>query len=117
MCQFDLQLFRRGRWLAACAVIAIDVAVMAPAFAAEDEEPAQLQEVVVTGSRIAAPNLTSTSPIQVISSKTIQQTGKNDVSDILLQLPQNFNNSRGQDLTGSTSGHRAPRGSPPADLP
>jgi outer membrane receptor protein involved in Fe transport len=116
MCQFDLQLFRRGRWLAAFAVVAIDLAAMAPALAADDEEPAQLQEVVVTGSRIAAPNLTSTSPIQVISSKTIQQTGKNDISDVLLQLPQNFNNSIGQDFSGSTSGLTAAGGITTADL-
>ena len=116
MCQFDLQLFRRGRWLAAFAAVAIDLVVMAPAFAADDEEPAQLQEVVVTGSRIAAPNLTSTSPIQVISSKTIQETGKNDVSDILLQLPQNFNNSIGQDLSNNTSGLTSAGGVTTADL-
>jgi iron complex outermembrane recepter protein len=116
MCHFDLQLFRRGRWFAAFAVVAIDLAAMAPAFAADDAEPAQLQEVVVTGSRIAAPNLTSTSPIQVISSKTIQQTGKNDISDVLLQLPQNFNNSIGQDFSGSTSGLTAAGGITTADL-
>jgi len=95
-------------------VIAVGVAV--PAFAADEDEAVQLQEVVVTGSRIAAPNLTSTSPIQVISSKTIQQTGKNDISDVILQLPQNFNNSLGQDLTGNTSGLSAAGGVTTADL-
>jgi iron complex outermembrane receptor protein len=107
----DGRFWRRRRWLAVSAMVA-----MARAFAADDAESAQLQEVVVTGSRIAAPNLTSTSPIQVISSKTIQQTGKNDVSDILLQLPQNFNNSLGQDLTGNTSGLSAAGGVTTADL-
>ncbi len=113
MRQFDGPHGHTGSW-AAAAVIAC--ACSGAVMAAEEEEPAQLQEVVVTGSRIAAPNLTSTSPIQVISSKTIQETGKNDVSDILLQLPQNFNNSLGQDLTGNTSGLSAAGGVTTADL-
>src|SRR6201996_1864022 len=110
MCQFDLQ-----RWPLAV-TCAIAAAIGSPAFAADEDEAVQLQEVVVTGSRIAAPNLTSTSPIQVISSKTIQQTGKNDISDIILQLPQNFNNSLGQDFSSNTSGLSAGGGITTADL-
>ncbi|MFL6549389.1 MAG: TonB-dependent receptor domain-containing protein [Povalibacter sp.] len=52
-----------------------------------------IQEVVVTGSRIAAPNLTSTSPVQVVTSKEIQQGGHTDAADILNQLPQVLQNS------------------------
>src|ERR1700760_4077815 len=99
------------RWLLPIAV----ALASGTAFAADEDEAVQLQEVVVTGSRIAAPNLTSTSPIQVISSKTIQQTGKNDISDVILQLPQNFNNSIGQDLSGNTSGLSAAGGVNTAD--
>jgi len=117
MCQFDPGSLRRRREIAAIAVAVINVLTAGVAFAAADEdEVAQLQEVVVTGSRIAAPNLTSTSPIQVISAKTIQQTGKNDIADVILQLPQNFNNSLGQDLTGNTSGLIAAGGVTTADL-
>ncbi len=115
MCQFDLQLWRRRRWPMAVSLV-VAAAVTLPAFAADEDEAVQLQEVVVTGSRIAAPNLTSTSPIQVITAKTIQQTGKNDISDVILQLPQNFNNSLGQDLTGNTSGLSAAGGVTTADL-
>ena len=98
-------------------VIAVPLASIAPAFGEEaaEEEPI-LQEVVVTGSRIAAPNLTSTSPIQVVDSREIQQTGKNDVSDILFRLPQNFNNSLGQDFSNNTSGLSAAGGLSTADL-
>ena len=103
MCQYDLRFLRHRRWPWVLG-LGLAAVVSGPAFAADEDEAVQLQEVVVTGSRIAAPNLTSTSPIQVISSKTIQQTGKNDISDVILQLPQNFNNSLGQDLTGNTSG-------------
>src|SRR5262249_41554661 len=45
-------------------------------------EPAALQEVVVTGSRIAAPNEQSPSPIEVLSTQSIQATGRNDISDV-----------------------------------
>jgi iron complex outermembrane recepter protein len=82
----------------------------------EAEREEVLREVVVTGSRIAAPNLTSTSPIQVVDSREIQQTGKNDVSDILFRLPQNFNNSLGQDFSNNTSGLSAAGGLSTADL-
>src|SRR5262249_30955563 len=118
MCQSDLQLLRCRRWLlpATLGLAACTLLAAATAHAADEDEAVQLQEVVVTGSRIAAPNLTSTSPIQVISSKTIQQTGKNDISDVILQLPQNFNNSLGQDLTGNTSGLSAAGGVTTADL-
>ena len=66
--------------------------------------PEPLQEIVVTGSRIAAPNAVSTSPIEVISSESIETTGKTDISDLITQLPQNMNNGLGQDLGNTTSG-------------
>jgi iron complex outermembrane receptor protein len=75
-----------------------------------------IQEIVVTGSRIAAPNAVSTSPIQVISSESIATTGKTDISDLIMQLPQNMNNGLGQDLGNTTSGLTTPGGIATADL-
>ena len=80
------------------------------------QEATELEEVVVTGSRIAAPNQKSTSPIQVVSSKEIQMSGKSDISDILNQLPQNFSNDLGQDLGNRTSGLTTAGGVATADL-
>ncbi|WP_129782345.1 TonB-dependent receptor domain-containing protein [Peristeroidobacter soli] len=60
-------------------------ALAAPAVLAADES---IQEVVVTGSRISTPNMTSISPVTAISSEDIQVTGKVRVEDILNQLPQ-----------------------------
>jgi outer membrane receptor protein involved in Fe transport len=91
-----------------------------PAFAqlqpkeAVSTEP--LQEIVVTGSRIAAPNAVSTSPIQVISAESIATTGKTDISDLIMQLPQIFNNSLGQDLGNTSSGLTTAGGIATADL-
>jgi iron complex outermembrane recepter protein len=75
-----------------------------------------LQEIIVTGSRIAAPNAVSTSPIQVISSEYIETTGKTDISDLIMQLPQNLNNSIGQDLGNTSSGLTTAGGIATADL-
>src|ERR1700682_4922406 len=52
--------------------------------------PAQLEEVVVTGSRIPVPaNITATSPITIVSSEEILLQGHTDISDVINQLPQN----------------------------
>lgn len=75
-----------------------------------------VEEVVVTGSRIAAPNEVSTSPIQVVTSDEIQRTGLTDVSDLLYQLPQLQNNAVGQDFSNRTSGLTTPGGVTTADL-
>src|ERR1700686_4276746 len=58
--------------------------------AAPPEQP-QLTEVIVTGSRIPVPgNITSTSPITIVSSQDIQLQGHTDISDVINQLPQNI---------------------------
>src|SRR5579863_10185007 len=90
------------------------LAQQAPAPEAAAAEP--LQEIIVTGSRIAAPNEVSTSPILAISSKSLDTTGKTDISDLILQLPQIFNNSLGQDLGNTTSGLTTAGGIATADL-
>jgi hypothetical protein len=84
--------------------------------AAESADSAPLQEIIVTGSRIASPNEVSTSPIQVISSQSIQVSGKTDITDIISQLPQIFTNDLGQDLGNGTSGLTTAGGVATADL-
>jgi len=79
-----------------------------------DSQP--LQEIIVTGSRIAAPNEVSTSPIQVISAQSIQVSGKTDITDIISQLPQIYTNDLGQDLGNGTSGLATAGGVATADL-
>ncbi len=49
-----------------------------------------LQEVVVTGSRIAVPNEVSISPVTFVSAVDIERTGVTRVEDLLNQLPQVF---------------------------
>ncbi|HEY6640745.1 TonB-dependent receptor domain-containing protein [Povalibacter sp.] len=80
-------MWRAGIWTM---LVWAATAAAPPAFAQTEN----IQEVVVTGSRIAAPNLTSTSPVQVVSSKEIQQSGRTDVVEILNSLPQVIQNSQ-----------------------
>src|SRR5258708_34962707 len=50
----------------------------------------QLEEVIVTGSRIPVPaNISATSPTTIISSQEIQLQGHSDITDVINQLPQN----------------------------
>ena len=44
-------------------------------------------DIIVTGSRIASPALTSTSPLQVIDAQNIQDSGTPNVQSVLLQNP------------------------------
>ena len=102
-----------------CCGAALALVAVAPVFAQDQPaaaEPAELTEVVVTGSRIAAPNEQSASPIQVLSTQSIQATGRSDISDVLNQLPQVFNNDLGQDLGNRTSGLTTAGGVSTADL-
>src|SRR5712664_4015545 len=102
------------RLLLAVAIGVPSIPIFAQQAPATSAEP--LQEIIVTGSRIAAPNEVSSSPIAVLSSKYIETSGKTDISDLITQLPQNFNNSLGQDLGNGTSGLTTAGGVATADL-
>ncbi len=108
---------RRLRAIAACATVlfAAGPAANAQTAAATTPSNEQLEEVVVTGSRIVLPNMGSTSPIQVVTARDIQVSGKVDASDVILQLPQNFNNSFA-DFNGRTSALTTAGGIATADL-
>src|SRR5882724_4399558 len=58
----------------------------APKAAAETSP--ELQEVVVTGSRISAPNLEAISPVTAVTSEEIKTTGVVRIEDLLNSLPQ-----------------------------
>jgi iron complex outermembrane receptor protein len=83
---------------------------------AQAEDATELEEVVVTGSRIAAPNQTSTSPILTVTADDIKTGGRMDITDVLNLLPQVNSNSLGQDLGNKTSGLSSAGGVATADL-
>ena len=99
------------------AAMTASVMASAQALAADaDEGEIELEAVVVTGSRIASPNMTSTSPILAVSQEEVKMGGRLDVSDMLNQLPQINSNSLGQDLGNKTSGLTTAGGVSTADL-
>jgi len=62
--------------------------VQAADVATTGESGPELNEVVVTGSRIASPSLDSISPVTAVSSEEFKQTGVTRVEDLLNSLPQ-----------------------------
>jgi iron complex outermembrane receptor protein len=81
-----------GRNLLAVLTVSSLATVVALAQTTPPPQPEpQLQEVVVTGSRIPVPaNISSTSPTTVISSQELQLQGHTDITDVINQLPQNI---------------------------
>lgn len=51
-------------------------------------QESEVSEIVVTGSRIPQPNLTSVSPVQVVGSQEVTLGGRPVTADFLNQLPQ-----------------------------
>ncbi|MGH8318274.1 MAG: TonB-dependent receptor plug domain-containing protein, partial [Steroidobacteraceae bacterium] len=62
----------------------------------------QLQQVVVTGSRIATPNQTSISPVQFVTSQQFSQIGATRIEDVLNRLPQVFADQNSTSINGGT---------------
>ncbi len=66
------------------------------------EEGSTIQEVVVTGSRIAQPGLTSISPVTAVGSDQIKIEGITRVEDLINNLPQAFADFGGNVSNGAT---------------
>ncbi|MFQ5535592.1 MAG: hypothetical protein ACE5EM_12315, partial [Sphingomonadales bacterium] len=59
-----------------------------PAVAQEEAEVAEVEEITVTGSRISRTDLTSMSPVSVVSSEEFRLSGTVNVEELLNTLPQ-----------------------------
>ena len=70
-----------------CGAAAFGLATQAAAQTAADGE---VSEVVVTGTRIPTPNLTSVSPVTAINSADLKAQGVTRVEDMINTLPQAF---------------------------
>jgi len=53
----------------------------------QDTEAGAPETIVVTGSRIASPNITSLAPVQVVGEQDIDKSGAVNVQDILTENP------------------------------
>ena len=74
-----------------CVLFAGSVSVVSAtlSFAAtpKEEEEEDITEVVVTGSRIARPDIEASTPVQIINAEAIAEQGAPNVADILQELP------------------------------
>jgi iron complex outermembrane recepter protein len=86
---------------AASAVVPAAYAQTTPA-AAPAGGASELQEVVVTGTRIQSANLISASPVTTITNTDIQASGLTRVEDLLNNLPQVFAGQGANMSNGST---------------
>ncbi len=94
----------RERLLATTIICGAAAAFAAPAFAQDATAPAApIQEVVVTGSRIPQPNLTSISPVTAVSNAEIKLEGTTRIEDLLNSLPQVFAD-QGSSITNGATG-------------
>jgi outer membrane receptor protein involved in Fe transport len=70
-----------------------------PAASAQDQE---LEQIIVTGSRIPQANLEGTSPVSVLGAQDVQFEGTVQVEDLINNLPQAFADQGGNISNGAT---------------
>ena len=70
-----------------------------PAVSAQDQE---LEQIVVTGSRIPQPNIEGTSPVSVIGAQEVRLQGVTQVEDLINNLPQAFADQGGNISNGAS---------------
>ena len=107
---------RFGLTVGLAVALTLGTAAAQAAAAGDQADSPVVEEVIVTGSRIAAPNMVSTSPTSVVTAEDIRTSGKVDINDIILQMPQISDAGLGQDLGNRTSGLTTAGGVATADL-
>lgn len=91
--------------VAPCVLSAAMFAVPAHAQDAAAADEASEDTIVVTGSRIARPDLSSSVPVSVVSQEQIQQTGAANIQDVLNELPSVGQNISRTSTNFSTTGN------------
>lgn len=74
--------------------------------ASQDDDAAQLSEVIVTGTRLRLPNDTQPNPTVSVTSESIQYSGVTNVTDLLTDFPalaDSFNSVDSADTGGQAS--------------
>ena len=78
-------------------------AFSAGAYAQEGATPDEVEQIIVTGSRIPQPNLEGTSPVTVVGAQDVQLEGITDTVNLVNQLPQAFA-AQGGNISNGGSG-------------
>ena len=74
-----------------------------PSTSADGEPVEESADIVVTGSRIPQPNLTSASPVTVLTSTEIKLQGTTRTEDLINSLPQSFA-AQGSNISNGATG-------------
>ncbi|MEO7634878.1 MAG: TonB-dependent receptor plug domain-containing protein, partial [Sphingomicrobium sp.] len=74
-----------------------------PSTSATGEPVRSAADIVITGTRIPQPNLTSASPVTVISSQEVKLSGTTRTEDLINSLPQTFA-AQGSNVSNGSSG-------------
>ncbi len=74
--------------VSAIAVTAMSITAQTAYAADKDKDTEELEEIIVTGSRIKRKDLTSPSPVAVIDASAFKAVGTVNVEEVLNQLPQ-----------------------------
>src|SRR2546423_1707155 len=75
----------------------------APSTNAQGTTVKSTQDIVITGTRIPQPNLTSASPVTVLSSQEIKLQGTTRTEDLINSLPQSFA-AQGSNVSNGATG-------------
>lgn len=91
-----------GRWLASVTALASLAIVASPSAVAQDEEA--IEEVVVTGSRLARRDLAAASPVSIITDSEIRNAGNVTIEETLNEMPQLASDNTSSVNSGGGSG-------------
>src|ERR1700759_309997 len=86
-----------------CGVAFLGLSATQAAAAAADAAGGEVSEIIVTGTRIPSPNLTSIAPITTVGNADIKAQGVTRIEDITNSLPQVFA-GQGSSITNCSNG-------------
>ncbi len=86
-----------------CGAALLGLSATSASAAAAAAGGAEVSEIVVTGTRIPTPNLTSVAPVTSVSAADIKAQGVSRVEDLLNSLPQSFA-AQGSNYSNSSTG-------------
>jgi iron complex outermembrane recepter protein len=96
----------RARYSVGVASFALSLALFsAPVHAQEAATEDKADEIVVTGSRIARPDLSESVPVAIVTSQAIADSGAGNVQDVLADLPAVGQNISRTSSNFATSGN------------
>ncbi len=97
-----------GYWKASSAAVALSIALVGTSAFAQDATPdedavevSEEEAIVVTGSRIARPELSTPNPVIILGEQSIEQSGNTNLTDFLVQNPALLGSTTNLDVAGS----------------